>query len=119
MSNERIYDDGTVSITRTLAVLGSTSYPVNGITAVHVDRKPLNQLVVVLGVAICMACLFLVGLVLAVPVTWVYVWWVRKRQPLILVLRTAGGQVAALESRNGPYLQKVRSYIEQAVTARG
>jgi hypothetical protein len=119
MSSERIYDDGTVSITKTLAVLGSTSYPVNGITAVQVDRKPPNQLMLVLGVAIFMACLFLVSELLAVPVTLVYVWWVRKRQPLILVLRTAGGQVAALESRDGPYLQKVRSYIEQAVTARG
>ena len=117
-----IYQDGAVTITRTLVKVANKSYPINGIGSVDV-RPPDRSKGVITG-------LVFIGF---------GIWWINSINnagwvsivlgglvllgslslPNHLVLRTASGDQQALDSRDKAYLSKIKAAIEQAVVMRG
>jgi hypothetical protein len=122
MSDE-LFSQGDVRVTKTMAYLGGTSYPINGITAVFVAQKKISVKAIIGGVVLGFFGLgilvesVLFGVVLlAVAVCLFYLAFYR---PYRLMIRTAAGDTQALEGMNKEFIDSVRLAIESAVAQRG
>jgi hypothetical protein len=122
MEDEIVFRAGDIEITKTLARFGSTTYPINGIGSVHIEKGNL------LGPIAVSAVLLFFGLAEGWPKeTWqwvcaalgVLIGLAAFNWPAKLMLRTASGDQQALESVDMAHLQTVKNAIERAVTMRG
>ena len=122
MSDE-LFSQGSVRVTRTMAYLGGTSYPINGITAVFVARKGVNVIAVIGAVILglmglgAIAGQAVTGLVL-LAIAGALVYWAFQR-PFRLMIRTAAGDSQGLEDKSLEFIESVRLAIESAVAQRG
>lgn len=126
--SDEIFSQGEVTITRTIALLEGVSYPINGITAVFVNREEFEYKSLLFGVII----LVLAGLsitgdlynpgwgwqVLAVFLGGIAILGSFHR-PYFLMVRTASGEIRCLESADSEFIFSVRSAIETAIAKRG
>jgi hypothetical protein len=125
MAEEVIFQQGSVSVTKTLVRIGNKSYPVNGIVSVFVRNVGVVWWAAIVGaIAILIGISnagggqgsqnFIVGLVIGGGLI-VYA----LTRPSVLVLKTAGGDVDALVTRDKAFLNDVKGAIEEAVSKRG
>jgi hypothetical protein len=130
--SDEIFSQGEVTITRTIAYIEGVSYPINGITAVFVNREEFNFSTLLFGVIV----LVLAGLsitgelnilagvawfwqVLALIIGGLMIYYVFFLRPYFLMVRTASGDTRCLESSDKEFIVSVRSAIETAVAGRG
>ncbi|WOF75231.1 DUF6232 family protein [Parvibaculaceae bacterium PLY_AMNH_Bact1] len=127
MDDETIFQQGSISVTKTMATISGTSYPINGIGSISIVKEESKSVffwivVVVLalfGWSLLSAGEVLVGLV-TLGIASGIGWLLYSAQPKHhLVIRTASGDTQALTSKDMVHLGKVKSAIEQAVAARG
>lgn len=122
MSDE-LFSQGNVRVTRTMAYLGGTSYPINGITAVFVAQKDVNVKAIIGAIILgfiglgALASEAVTGLIfLAIAGALVYFAFQR---PFRLMIRTAAGDSQGLEDKSVEFIESVRRAIESAVAQRG
>lgn len=118
-----IFNTGSVSVSKTLVRVEGTSYPVNGIGSVFVEKPNIvgTYLLAIVFGSTSFACITanngggtLLSLIAAVAFL-----AVALTRPSILVLRTASGDQKALRSRDQNELLTVKRAIEEAVARRG
>ena len=124
MDDEAVYQSADVTITRTMARFGDTSYPIGGIGSIRIEQKANETmagwgvLLVLIGIALlawsgslaAAAFTLVLGIVLIVAAF---------KQPHTLMLRTASGDFQAYEARDVEQLNKIKSALERAVQLRG
>lgn len=126
MSQETlIFQDGKISVSKTLVRVGSRSYPINGIGSVDVENPKRGKTFMVALIAGIAAWISIsegnelngfgvcAAIICALAIITLFL------LPYVLVLRTASGDQQALTQRNKDYLLRVKAAIEQAVVTRG
>jgi hypothetical protein len=127
--SDEIFSQGEVRITRTIALLGGVSYPINGITAVFINREEFNSKFIFYGVIV----LLFAGLNINGDLNIISGWGWQVlvliiggltifgsfHRPYFLMVRTASGEIRCLESADSEFIFSVRSAIDTAVAARG
>lgn len=123
MADPAIFEAGDVRVTRTVADIAGTSYPIAGIVSVSVRRPDRGLLAAGLFLTALALFSFLApgeskgsGLLVAVGLVLAYLGW---RRPTRLVIATAGAERVALKSTNAQFLEATRDAILQAVSQRG
>lgn len=123
MAEEFILNEGGITVTRTRFTVPGQVYAINGITSVGVIRKSrsVGAGLLIWGLVwlIVYAAMsrdpnggwfgFFAGMVLAV------IYWTRESH--ILLLRTAGGEVRALEGKRA-WIERVGRAVEKAIVDR-
>ena len=117
-----IFRDKSVVVSTTLVQVGQTSYPVNGIGSVSI-RKPTNIAAILIGGSLVLGGLMNIksesGFGVTVIVFGAIVLVLAFTAASELIIKTAGGEITLLSSRNSEYLLKIKGSIEQAVAQRG
>jgi Family of unknown function (DUF6232) len=115
MSEEEVvFQDREVRITRQAARFGAVSYPIEAIGGVFV-RAPKTGALMVLAILLLMFAINAQGR-FAIPafVVAIVIMVSAYLRPSRLVLRLAGGEKPALESRNRRRLRAIKGAIERA-----
>jgi hypothetical protein len=117
MSDELVFQQNNVSVSKTLVKIDGTSYPINSIGSVFIQEASS------LGHYIVAAVMFLIGiasgsLIFMVIIAGILViLGINKKS--VLILRTASGDQQALRAKDLRFLGAVKSAIERAVSLRG
>jgi len=131
MPQELLFELNGARVTPHIATFGGTSYQIANIGSVHVVRRkkynPLAVVIFVLGLGILAAAILkspMTGIVeeyssmaatgVAVMVASVLIQLIWPRRVYVLVLRTSGGDVDAIMSRNKEFVSNVQKAVEQA-----
>lgn len=125
MAEEVILEQAGVIVTKTLVRIGNKSYPVNGIVSVFVRNVGVLWWAAIVGAIAVLIGVnssgsvqgyqnLLAGLVIGGGLI-IYA----LTRPSVLVLKTAGGDVDALVTRDKAFLNDVKLAIEEAVAKRG
>ncbi len=118
-----ILKSGTITVTKTMAKFGDTSYPIANIGAVSIEESEhwlggLGVIMVVAGLAMMFFGNFGGGTAVSVLGA-VLVWYAIDKGTAKLMLRTSSGNQQAFESKDKTMVKKVKSSIEEAIAARG
>jgi hypothetical protein len=116
MSEEEVvFQDREVRITRQAAMFGAASYPIEAISGVFV-RAPKTGALMVLAILLMVFAIFNAHGQLAIPafVVAIVIMVSSYLRPSRLVLRLAGGEKPALESRDRRRLRAIKGAIERA-----
>lgn len=121
MSEPALYDAGNVLVTPTRLVVGGRTYPVAGITSVHVEARPGWGPVLLSVLAVIFAgSLFgdpgIVTFAIAAVVGYVVH---QRTQRHAVCLNTAGRDVTAFETRDFETADDIVEALNEAVVARG
>ena len=125
MTDDILFQNGSVVVTKTLARVGGVSYPINGIGSVLVAAPQRAGLIVFTCVCVLLGLSsavdwnvtknFSIGCLVFAAVLAL----VAYQRPFRLQIRTASGDQNVLESTDRNKLEKIKSAIEQAVVNRG
>jgi Family of unknown function (DUF6232) len=135
MPQELLFELNGVRITPHIATFGGTSYQMANIGSVHVVRRkkynPLVVIIFVLGLGIFAGgivkshmtelveeCSSMAATGVAVMVASVLLQLIWPRRVYVLILRTSGGDVDAVTSRNKEFVSNVQKAVEQAFVVR-
>ena len=135
MPQELLFELNGARVTPHIATFGGTSYQIANIASVHVARRkkynPLAVIIFLLGLGILAAAIVkshMTGVVeeyssmaatgVAVMVASVLLQLIWPRRVYALVLRTSGGDVDAIVSRNKEFVFNVQKAVEQAFVVR-
>jgi len=136
MEEKTFFQRGNIAVTNTRFVVGNETYTMSGLTSVKTSVKDGPSriwpvLLFIIGVAGVVApvdglrqgvfgplyVLFFFGgigaIVLAVR------WWRSQRSTLQIVLKSASGEIQALESQDAALIHEVSTAINQAIVYRG
>lgn len=121
MDQTNFFQQGDISVDRSLARFGSTSYPIANIGSVSTQRVG-NGLLLLVGCALLLGGIFFLinsgfgpGIVLLVMG---FLIAYGARAQTALVLRTASGDVHAIKSPDHELVATIKAAIEQAITQR-
>jgi len=119
-TGEALLDDPNVHVSTTRAIINGTTYAMANITSVRaLERKPSYVGPVIcgiLGATFLLAHVWLLGiLLLGGAVLWGY----NLKAEYTVLVGTAGGEHAALVSRDLTYVQRILQAINDAIIARG
>jgi uncharacterized protein DUF6232 len=122
MSESAIFQDESILVSPTLIEVGHASYPINGIASVSI-RKPHNQRLLALGVVgVLVGLWWLINRYVVGAIGFILVGAICLRLNYLsashLIIKTAGGDITLIRSRNLEYLQTIKAAIERAVTQR-
>lgn len=121
-------DDEGVRITNTRAIFGSTTYAMNNVTSVSKGYKSANHatgvLMIVIGIVVAWLCItlkaVLSGIVAGVIFVAIGVLLLKILKPTYSVkIGSASGEIVALESQNGKYIQDIVEAMNEAIMKRG
>jgi hypothetical protein len=135
MPQELLFELNGARVTPHVATFGGTSYQIANIGSVHVVRRrkynPFAIIIFLLGLSILAAAIVksrMTGLteeyfsiaatgvaVVAASLLLQLIW---PRRVYVLVLRTSGGDVDAVMSRNKEFVSNVQKAVEQAFAVR-
>lgn len=123
MNGETFLNESNVSITKTMARIGETSYPINGIGSISVvagEDKGMGfwAVAVICGVIGLFSLPSGFGVVMVLVAGILVVAALNQKKEFHLVFRTASGDTQALTSEDRSYLERVKNAVEQAVAAR-
>jgi hypothetical protein len=135
MPQELLFELNGVRITPHIATFGGTSYQMANIGSVPVVRgkkyNPLAVIIFVLGLGILAGgivkshmtelveeCSSMAATGVAVMVASVLLQLIWPRPVCVLILRTSGGAVDAVTSRNKEFVSNVQKAVEQAFVVR-
>ena len=123
MVEQEFMREGSVQVTRSRIIIGSNTYPVNGITNINTQVIPAKRTgSILLGIIGFLALIngsggaALLGLLL---LGLAILSWVRAKPTYALVFGTAGADKQALTSTDGDFVARVSNAIAQALIARG
>jgi len=125
VSDEPLFVEGGVTVTKTRFVTREETYAMSGITSVASRRDDPNRvspiMVIVLGIILIIGGLGESGLMVAgvIIAALGVVWYRSLKTKFVIVLRTPGGEVKALESRNERWVENVLKALNDAIIARG
>ena len=119
MEEKNILSENGVTVTNTRFIVPAQTYAMAGITSVKNFEEPPKRMYPI-GCGI-VGLLFLAGVpVLGVGLIVLAVfWWIYQKTKYHVLLTTAGGEVKALSSQNGPFISKVIQALNDAIVARG
>lgn len=108
-SEETVYytDDQGVKITSVRLIVGSSTYPMSGITSIKITKIPPQRL---------WAIFFIVTVVLS-PIGILMLIFMKGKYALRI--STAGGEANVIESRDKEYIEKIAMAMNEAVIQRG
>jgi Family of unknown function (DUF6232) len=135
MSQELLFELNGARVTPHIATFGGTSYQIANIGSVRVMRRkkynPLAVIIFVLGLGILAAAIVkapMMGIVeeyssiaatgIAVVIGAFLLQLIWPLRMYVLVLRTSGGDVDAVTSRNKEFVSNVQKAVEQAFAVR-
>jgi Family of unknown function (DUF6232)/GYF domain 2 len=117
-----------IRITSTRLIIGSSTYPVNGVTAVHTQtnekKSPLNwvfKILIIFAVFLMMSSRgeLIIPAVFLICIT-LYLWGkFGKKVTYSLIIQTLAGEIDLFESENKKYVQEVYAAINNAIIERG
>ena len=125
MSEQSFMNEGNVQVTRSRVVIGSNTYPVNGITNINTRVVPPSRSgSIALGIIGLLALLVGGGngmaLLIGVACIGLAIFlWVKAKPTYILLLGTAGADKQALTSYDANFVGRVSHAISDALIARG
>ena len=111
-----IYDEGNITVTPTRLVVGSTTYPVAGITSVRTDTATKPLLIAVVFVVCVLAAEGTFGFVLGIGLA-AAAYFLTLRHTLVLT--TAGQEVRALSHKDPQRIRRIAAAVSHAVDIRG
>ena len=125
MSEQIYFNEGNVQVTRSRVVIGSRTYPMNGITSIRTVRIPPNRipsillglfgLLVILLSQFNLTTIFLGFILVGVAV----LIWKLQKTTFCVYFGTAGGEKQALSIEDENYVLRVAGAIDQALIERG
>jgi hypothetical protein len=135
MPQQLLFELNGARVTPHVATFGGTSYQIANIGSVHVVRRrkynPFAIIIFLVGLGILAAAIMksrMTGLAeeylsmaataVAVMVASLLLQLIWPRREYVLVLRTSGGDVDALISRNKDFVSNVQKAVEQAFVVR-
>lgn len=135
MPQQLLFELNGARVTPYIATFGGTSYQIANIGSVHVARRRKYNLfaiiIFLLGLGILAAAIVKSGVTglaeeyfsmaataVAVMVASVLLQLIWPRRVYVLVLRTSGGDVDAVISRNKEFVSNAQKAVEQAFVAR-
>ena len=135
MPQELLFELNRARVTPHIATFGGTSYQIANIGSVRVARRkkynPLAVIIFLVGLGVLAASIVksrMTGLAeeyfsmaataVAVMVASLLLQLIWPRREYVLVLRTSGGDVDALISRNKDFVSNVQKALEQAFVVR-
>lgn len=120
MTETPIYDSGAVTVTTTRLVVGGRTYPIAGLTSVHVERRPRGNLAAVIGVAVAVVVSVAAPGWLAAAAGFgaAALAWQRLTRYAVC-LNTAGRDVTAIELGDELAADEIAQAITDAIIARG
>jgi hypothetical protein len=119
-TGETLLDDPNVHVSTTRAIINGTTYAMANITSVRALEKRPSYV----GPGICgiLGALFVLGHVWffgAVLLAGAVLWGYNLKAEYTVLVGTAGGEHAALVSRELQYVQRIVQAINDAIIARG
>ena len=128
MTDETVFlDEAGVTVTNARFIVGSETYAMRNITSVKTGKTAPEQK--------GPACLFLLGLVLAIvgfssssnAVGWLgigfimlcFVWAARKKPTFSVMLTTSAGEVSAYQSKSGDTVSRIVQALNDSIIHRG
>jgi hypothetical protein len=135
MPQQLLFELNGARVTPHIATFGGTSYQIATIGSVHVERRrkynPFAIMIFFLGLGILAGAIVksrMTGLAeeyfsmaataVAVMVAFLFLQLIWPRRVYVLVLRTSGGDVDAVISRNKEFISNVQKAVEQAFVVR-
>jgi hypothetical protein len=135
MPQQLLFELNGARVTPHIATFGGTSYQIANIGSVHIVRRrkynPFAIIIFLLGLGILAAAIVksrMTGLAeeyfsmaataVAVMVASLLLQLILPRRVYVLVLRTSGGDVDAVISRNKEFVSNVQKAVEQAFVVR-
>jgi hypothetical protein len=135
MPQQLLFELNDARVTPHIATFGGTSYQIATIGSVHVERRrkysPFAIMIFFLGLGVLVGAIVksrMAGLAeeyfsmaataVAVMVASLLLQLIWPRRVYVLVLRTSGGDVDAVISRNREFVSNVQKAIEQAFVVR-
>jgi hypothetical protein len=135
MPQQLLFELNGVRVAPHIATFRGTSYQIANIGSVHVARRrkynPFAIIIFLLGLGILAAAIVksretgvaeeyfsMAATAVAVMVASLLLQLIWPRREYVLVLRTSGGDVEALISRNKDFVSNVQKALEQAFVAR-
>ena len=114
-----LFSEGNVKVTTARFVVKTTTYPIAGITAVSHDSIPVSRvlpiLLVLVGILALAIKIWLLGIFLALCGILALAFMKPKHT---VGIATAGGQIKAVESSDGPYIERIVVALNRAVIER-
>ncbi len=135
MPQELLFELNGVRVTPHIATFGGTSYQIANIGSVRVVRRkkynPLAVIIFLVGLGVLVASIVksrmtelveeyssMAATGVAVMVASVLLQLIWPRRVYVLILRTSGGDVDAVTSRNKEFVSNVQKAVEQAFVVR-
>lgn len=120
MDETVFFAQGNVSVSNARFIVGNQTYAMSGVTSVkRAEITPSRTGPFILGGAGIIALinaklmLGLIGVAIAVA------WWVMQKTEIVVALHTASGEVQALRSKDGKFIDSVISALNQSIIHRG
>lgn len=119
---ETVYytDNNGVKITNTRFIVGSSTYPLQGITSIKTALIPASMtpavILIVVGVLICFTGAVPVGGVMAI-LGLLYIFLVKNKHAV--KISTSAAETNALISKDKVYIEKVANALNEAIIHRG
>lgn len=126
MSEKVFLDEGEVKVTQARFIVPAQTYAMAGITSVaslkqDPSRKRPNRVMIIgfiatlWGFSVSVSAGVIGLLVLAAGMAW----WLLQKPTYYVVLHSASGESRALKSKNGEWIARVVTALNDAIVARG
>jgi hypothetical protein len=115
------FQSGEITVTNARFIVGAQTFAVRGITSVRGVETPANYggpvLVLLFGVLLAvLAASWTLGILLLAPGVWLCF---RQKPTFAVVLRTAGGEVTAYESKKRDDISAIIQALNNAIISSG
>jgi hypothetical protein len=120
-------DESGVRVSKARFIVGSNTYPLNGITSVGSVKRPakhggaiwtviIGLLLAIIGFSAHITTLGIIGiLVIAIGV----IWYILVKDKYAVCIHTAGGETDAVISIDQSYISKIVAALNDAIERRG
>lgn len=124
---QTLFQDPNVFVSTTRLIVNGTTYPLSNVSSVRLLRRSPNYtgafILTLLGVVFGLAAFggggFGAGSIGLVMLAGGIGMFRGLKSTYTMLIGSSGGEKSALASKNGPYMEGVVGYINQAIVARG
>jgi hypothetical protein len=119
-TEQQIYSDGNVHVSTTRLIVFGVTYPLSNVSSVRLFKEGPNNgwgyISVIMGFLVLVAQQWLWGILLIALGVFIFV---AVKAKYTMLIGSAGGEKAALQSPSAPYVQDIVDKINEAIVARG
>lgn len=124
MEEKEFYRNGSVSITNSRFIVGTTTYAMNGVTSVKCGEQVPSKVAPVIVGLISLIMLFtasglLVKAISILVVLCCVAWFKSLKTEYMVFLSSASGESQALSSKDKDYIDSVIHNLNEAIVHRG